>query len=129
MNGMPSPHRSDFSSSTLVTHILSNLSSLKTFLLQLPIGEHPHFMARDLNSRASRLSISWMITPLSQPFPVVVRGLWSPRLPLGLDAFYLVQGTQGIEIPPKDSQHGLTCKCSSWGAPSTYAGNFPCIVL
>lgn len=55
---MPSPYRSDFSSSTLVTHILSNLSSLKTFLLQLLIGEHPHFMASDLNSGAGRLSMS-----------------------------------------------------------------------
>lgn len=47
------PHRKcDFSSSTHVTHVLSNFSGLKTVLLQLQSGKHPGFVARNLNSGA-----------------------------------------------------------------------------
>lgn len=110
---MPSPHRSNFSSSTLMTHILSNLSSLKTFLLQLPIGEHPHFMARDLNSGAGRLSASWMITPLSQPFPVVVRGLPSPRLALRIRRILSCAGNTGHGDTTQRQPPRTHSKCSS----------------
>lgn len=50
-------HKCHFSSSTHVTHILSNLSGLKTVLLQLQSGKHPHFVARNLHSGAGLLSM------------------------------------------------------------------------
>lgn len=109
------PTHSDFSSSTLVTHILSNLSSLKTFLLQLLIGEHPHFMARDLNSGAGRLSTSWMITPLSQLFPVVVRGLPSLRLALRIRRVLSCTGNTGHRDTTQRQPPRTHSKCSSWG--------------